>query len=159
MSLVAAMVPSRASAAVWTTAPGGARWIALYDGHCVFCTRQAKELERIVGPKRVELVSFQDEGVLGRFPGVSYEACMKRLHVVRPDGRVFAGAEAVARAVALLPIVGWVAFLYYVPGVRQLAEWAYGVVARNRYRIAGKNAKNGENGKSECEGGTCSLHR
>jgi predicted DCC family thiol-disulfide oxidoreductase YuxK len=102
-----------------------------------------------VGARRVELVSFQDEGVLGRFPGVSHEACMQRMHVVRPDGRVFAAAEAVARALTLLPLVGWVGFLYYVPGVRQLAELGYRVVAKNRYRIAGREG---------CDNGTCSLH-
>ena len=76
---------------------------------------------------------------------------MQRLHVVRPDGRVFAGAEAVARSMTLLPVVGWLAFLYYVPGVRQLAEAAYRIVAKNRYRIAGRTG--------ECDGGTCSLHQ
>src|SRR5580658_665429 len=105
MPLVAAVVSSRIVSAGWTAAPGGTRLIALFDGHCVFCTRQAKELERRIGANRVELVSFQEEGALGRFPGVTYEACMQRLHVVRPDGRVFAGAEAVVRAVGLLPVI------------------------------------------------------
>ncbi len=103
-----------------------------------------------MGKSRVELVSFQEEGVLARFPGLTYDACMERMHVVRPDGRVFAAAEAVARAVVLLPVVGWLGFLYYVPGVRQLAELGYRVVAKNRYRIAGRE---------ECDGGTCHLHR
>src|SRR5580693_4871435 len=88
------------------TAHGGTRWIALYDGHCRFCTRQAKQLEKVVGAQRVELVSFQDDGVLTRFPGLSHEACMKRIHVVRPDGRVYAGAEAAARSIMLIPVVG-----------------------------------------------------
>jgi predicted DCC family thiol-disulfide oxidoreductase YuxK len=152
MSLVAALVSNRV-AGTWTVAPGGTRWIALYDGHCRFCTKQARQLEKLVGAKRVELVSFQDEGVLGRFPGVTHEACMQRMHVVRPDGRVFAAAEAVARAITLLPVVGWVGFLYYVPGLRQLAELGYRIVAKNRYRIAGRS------GADECDGESCSLHR
>ena len=72
------------------------------------------------------------------------------LHVVRPDGRVYAGAEAVARSIMLIPVAGWFALLYYVPGVRQLAEIGYRIVAKNRYRIAGRT--------EECDGGTCSLH-
>jgi predicted DCC family thiol-disulfide oxidoreductase YuxK len=151
MFLVAALVSDPLVVApAWTAAHGGTRWIALYDGRCRFCTRQAKQLEKLVGARRVELVSFQDEGVLGRFPGVSHEACMKRLQVVRPDGRVYAGAEAVARSIMLIPVVGWLALLYYVPGVRQLAEIGYRVVAKNRYGIAGRT--------EECDGGTCSLH-
>jgi predicted DCC family thiol-disulfide oxidoreductase YuxK len=137
-------------AAPWTTSPGGRRWIVLYDGQCRFCTAQAKRLVRIVGKSRVEPVSFQDEGVLARFPGVPHEACMQRMHIVRPDGRVFAGAESVARAMTLVPIVGWMAFLYYVPGIRQLAELAYRYVAKNRYRLFGRT--------EACDGGTCHLH-
>lgn len=137
--------------ATWTAAPGGTRWIALYDGDCRFCTRQAKQLERIVGASRIEAVSFQEEGALRRFPGVSHEACMQRIHVIRPDGRVYAAAEAVARAMTLVPVLGWLAWLYYLPGVRPLADRAYRVIARNRYRIAGRSG--------ECDGGTCSLHR
>ena len=125
--------------------------MALYDGSCRFCTAQARKLQRIVGAKRIETVSFQDDGVLARFSGVSHEACMQRLHVVSPDGRVFAGAEAVARAVALVPVVGQVAWLYYLPGVTQITDWVYRMVARNRYRIAGRSG--------ECEGGSCALHR
>ncbi len=136
--------------APWTTAPGGERWIVLYDGLCRFCTAQAKKLVRVVGKSRVESVSFQSEGVLARFPGVTHEACMLRMHVVRPDGRVFAGAEAVMRAVTLVPIVGWLALIYYVPGIRQLADFVYRFVAKNRYRLFGR--------AEECDGGTCHLH-
>jgi predicted DCC family thiol-disulfide oxidoreductase YuxK len=142
--------PRAARAARWTSAPGGERWIALYDGDCRFCTQQVRQLERLVGRERVEPVSFQGEGVLARFPGVSHEACMLRMHVVRPDGRVFAGAEAVARAVTRIPFVGWLGFLYYVPGLRQLTDLGYRLVAKYRYRIAGR--------RGACDEGTCSLH-
>jgi predicted DCC family thiol-disulfide oxidoreductase YuxK len=133
-----------------TTAPGGSRIIVLYDGLCRFCTASAKKLARLAGKDRVETVSFQEDGVLARFPELSYDALMKRMHVVLPDGRVFAGAEAVTRVVAALPIVGPLAFGYYVPGIRQLAEVVYDAVAKNRYRIAGKSGA--------CDGGTCHLH-
>jgi predicted DCC family thiol-disulfide oxidoreductase YuxK len=92
--------------------------------------------------------SFHAAGVLEAFPGITRDAAMKRIHVVTPAGAVYAGAEAIARVAMRVPIVGWLAWVYYVPGVRQLAEIAYGVVARYRYRF----------GKSECEGGTCKLH-
>ncbi len=76
---------------------------------------------------------------------------MVRMHVVRPDGRVFAGAEAVMRAIARVPVLGWPAFVYYVPGIRQLAELVYRYVAKNRYRLFGR--------VESCDGGTCHLHQ
>jgi predicted DCC family thiol-disulfide oxidoreductase YuxK len=131
-----------------TTAPGGSSLIALYDGDCRICTREARRLARLARPGSVETRSFQEDGVLDAFPGITHDAAMKRIHVVTPAGAVYAGAEAIARVAMRVPIVGWMAWVYYVPGVRQLAEIAYRLVAKYRYRF----------GKSECERGTCKLH-
>ncbi len=122
----------------------------LFDGSCRFCTRSAHGIQRRLGRQRVVLANFQEPGVLERYPGVTHEAAMQRMHVVTREGRIYAGAEAVARLLAALPVVGWVAFLYYVPGLRQLADVAYRFVARNRYRLFGRT--------ETCDGGTCHLH-
>jgi len=134
-----------------TRAPGGTRMVMLYDGSCRFCTQSAKTLARRFGPAKVQTVNFQDDGVLASYPGVTYDACMKKMHVIDPEGRVYAGAAAVARLFRTVPIVGVLAYLYYVPGVRQLSEVVYAFIAKNRYKLFGKNVK--------CEpGGTCHLH-
>lgn len=126
------------------------RLTVLFDGDCRFCTASAHGIQRRFGKARISLRNFQEPGALDATPSVTLDAAMKRLHVVREDGRVFAGAEAIARLVAGVPVVGWLAFVYYVPGLRQLAELAYGVVARNRYRLFGRTGT--------CDGGTCHLH-
>ena len=124
--------------------------IVLFDGSCRFCTRSAHSLKRTFGA-RVALKNFQEPGALDPYPTVTHEAAMKRMHVVLPDGRIFAGAEAFARiAAASTPVVGWLAYGYYIPGVRQIADWTYDFVARNRYRLMGK--------QEACDGGTCHLH-
>jgi predicted DCC family thiol-disulfide oxidoreductase YuxK len=125
--------------------------VVLYDGHCTFCTAGAERLRRFAKQGALELVSFQDEGVLARFPSVSYDAAMKRMHVVEkePGGRTFAGAAAVARVLETLPALRPLAALYRVPGLRHLADATYDFIARNRYRFAKKTV---------CDGGTCHLH-
>ncbi len=133
-----------------TTPPGGEKLVMLFDGHCRFCTQSAKKLARWF-PGSVKATSFQDDGVLDRFPGVSYDACMKRMHVVTPDGRVYAGAAAVSRILRQIPVLGLAFWLYYLPGLRQLAELAYELVAKYRYKLFGKSVA--------CDpGGTCHLH-
>jgi predicted DCC family thiol-disulfide oxidoreductase YuxK len=117
-----------------TRAPGGVQWIVLYDGHCAFCEASVATLLRVVGPARLSLRSFQEPQALRAFPGIDLAACRERLHVVAPDGRVFAGAEALARCLALRPW-GLVALAYYVPGVAWIAERAYAAVAARRYRL------------------------
>jgi predicted DCC family thiol-disulfide oxidoreductase YuxK len=124
--------------------------IMLYDGGCRFCTSSAMALARRFGPKRIETRDFQNEGVLAAFPGVSYEACMKKMHVVFPNGAVYAGSEAFARVFSTVRWVGWLAYLYYVPGIRQLADLGYALIAKYRYRLFGRT--------DTCEGGTCHLH-
>jgi predicted DCC family thiol-disulfide oxidoreductase YuxK len=124
--------------------------ILLYDGGCGFCTSSAAALVRRFGPERLQIQDFQKEGVLAAFPEVSYEAAMKRMHVVFPDGRIYAGAEGFARVFAATRRVGWLAYLYYVPGLRQLVDLGYETLARHRYRLFGRTGA--------CEGGTCRLH-
>jgi predicted DCC family thiol-disulfide oxidoreductase YuxK len=133
------------------SAAAGGRAVVLYDGHCRFCTRSARRLQRVVGASRLEIRSFQTPGVLEAFPGVSHEACMQRIHLVLANGRVFRGAEAIARALASIPVVGLAAFLYYVPVIRECSEWLYSVVARHRYRLFGRS--------ESCDPtSTCHLH-
>jgi predicted DCC family thiol-disulfide oxidoreductase YuxK len=141
----------RPVAAERTTPPG--RYIVLYDGHCKFCTAGAKKLIGMGKPGALHLVSFQDPGVLDHLPGITYEACMRQMYLVTPDGRVYGGFEAAVQAVATRGVLGWLAYVYYLPGLRLILDLAYVLIAANRYRIMGKAVAEGE-----CEGGTCSLH-
>jgi predicted DCC family thiol-disulfide oxidoreductase YuxK len=134
-----------------TTAPG--KYVLVYDGLCKFCTAGVHRFVRWMGPVEVELLDFQPPGALDRFPGLTHDACMQAMQLVTPNGRVYHGAEAAARAFATRRVVGRLAYLYYLPGLRQLLDWLYARVAANRYRIMGKAVAAGE-----CEGGTCALH-
>ena len=119
----------------------------LYDGDCGFCTASVERLRRVAGTRAIEYVSFRDAGALDRFPGVTPEACERAMQFVRADGRVFDGAEAFAQLLGTRSL-GRVAFAYYLPGVRQIADLAYRGVAANRFRIAGRRG---------CDG-ACGLH-
>ena len=72
----------------------------LYDGHCQLCTRGARKLVALARAGAVEAVSFQEPGVLERFPGLTHEACMQAMYLITPDGRRFRGFEAAVQAVA-----------------------------------------------------------
>jgi predicted DCC family thiol-disulfide oxidoreductase YuxK len=134
-----------------TTPPG--KHVLLYDGLCKFCTAGSRRLVGWMGPVEVELLDFQRPGALDRFPGLTHDACMQAMQLVMPDGRVYQGFEAAVRAFGTRRFLGRLAFVYYVPGLRQLLDWLYARVAANRYRIMGKAIAAGE-----CEGGTCALH-
>jgi predicted DCC family thiol-disulfide oxidoreductase YuxK len=121
----------------------------LFDGHCRFCTQGSRRLLRLARPGAIQLLDFQEPGVLQRFPGLSLDDCMREIKLVGGEGRVFGGAEAVARAIATRGVPGAWAYLYYVPGLRQLLDFLYAWVARNRYRFMGR---------TECASDACAVH-
>jgi predicted DCC family thiol-disulfide oxidoreductase YuxK len=123
------------------------RPILLYDGRCRICVREAGRLSRWVGG-RVRLESFRDPEVLARHPDLTPEACEAAIHLVEPGGRVSRGAEAVARALGLRPLLRPLAWLYRLPGLRQLMDVGYRTVARNRFRLGGET----------CADDACRLH-
>ena len=121
--------------------------VLIYDGHCRFCIREAARIERWVGG-RLRLESFRDPGVIDRYPRLSAEQCEAALQLVEPDGDIHGGAAAVFRALALNPRLALVARIYAVPGLRQVFDAGYRVVARNRYRLQGR----------ACPDGACRTH-
>src|SRR5262249_31143581 len=131
--------PTKNSTMTTTHAPAQTRApgtnVVLYDGYCNFCTAQSRNLLALARPGAIELVNFQEPGALERFPGISFDACMEAMHLVTADGRVYRGFEAAVQAVATRPVLGQVASLYYLPGVRQLCDGVYQLVAAYRYRI------------------------
>jgi predicted DCC family thiol-disulfide oxidoreductase YuxK len=129
------------------------KYILLYDGHCPFCVARSKNLAALARLGTVHIVDFQEPATLAPFPELSHEACMQAMHLITPDGRVYRGFEAAVQAVATRPILGWFAYVYYVPGLRQLCEWMYRFIATHRYQFFGRDA-----GPVPCAGGACSLH-
>jgi predicted DCC family thiol-disulfide oxidoreductase YuxK len=104
-------------------------------------------------PDAVERVDFQQPGALDQFPGLTHEDCMKQMFLVAPNGRLYAGFEAAVQAVATRRVIGWIAYLYYVPGLRQLCDLTYRFIAARRYRLFGKRIAAGQ-----CDNGTCAVH-
>src|SRR6266849_5987469 len=106
--------------AAWTTPPG--HYVVLYDGFCNFCVAGANKMKVLARPGAIELMSFQEPGALDRFPGVTRNACMLQMHLITPEGKVVGGLEAAVQAVATRPIMRFLVYTYYLPGVRFLGN-------------------------------------
>jgi predicted DCC family thiol-disulfide oxidoreductase YuxK len=130
---------------------GGGLDLLLYDGDCRFCRASAGRLARLAGPK-LRLVSLHEPGLLEAL-AISLEAAMQAMHLVTPEGRVFGGLEAAVQALRHRSIIGVLAKAYYLPGLRQLGDLGYRLVARYRYAILGRAVAAGQ-----CDGGSCQLH-
>lgn len=134
------------ASSVVTTHPSGTITV-LYDGRCRFCRGQIAMLRRCDVAGRLRFVSLHDPLVADEFPQLSAEALEREMHVVDASGQVRAGAEAVRLLSRRLPLLWPLALPLHVPGSLPLWRWLYGLVARNRYRLAGR-----------CDDGTCRRH-
>jgi glyoxylase-like metal-dependent hydrolase (beta-lactamase superfamily II)/predicted DCC family thiol-disulfide oxidoreductase YuxK len=131
-------------------APAG-RWRIWYDDQCEVCQAGLAWLRWLdAGRDRVEAVALSTLAAgdpASRPPGAGDEDLLRHLHALAPDGTVHVGADAVARLARLFPLTAGIGWLTRLPGVRALADAAYGWVARHRYSL------------SRCRGGACGTAR
>lgn len=100
----------------------------LYDADCGFCRRVLRRYARFL---RRDVRALPLQEYASPDARLSQEELQKAITLVLDNGLVYSGAEAIARA------IGGPARIYFVPGIRQLADLAYGWVARNRGRLPG----------------------
>lgn len=110
----------------------------IYDGECGICRAAVRLLRRWDREQQLRLVPFQDEAAVARCC-VSLPALAAAMHLILPDGRVFAGADAVPELLRLFPGKRWMAPLFRVPGVLPLARRVYAWIASRRHCLVRGN--------------------
>jgi predicted DCC family thiol-disulfide oxidoreductase YuxK len=128
--------------------------IVIYDGKCVFCTRQVRQLLRLDGRQRLAFVSLHDPMVAASFPDLTHDQMMEQIYLIphdQPDRRL-GGAAVIRYLTTRLPKLWVFAPLLHLPFSLPLWQWAYRQVAKRRYRIANKA------GEACDDDGTCGLH-
>jgi len=123
--------------------------VVIYDGHCVFCSRQVKRLARWDTRRRLAFISLHDPIVAERYPDLTYDQLMSQLYVVDQRGQKHGGAAAFRYLTLRLPRLFLLAPVMHIPFSLPLWQWGYRQVAKRRYAIAGKDA---------CDGDTCEVH-
>ncbi len=112
--------------------------VLVFDGDCGFCSTSARFLLRRVVTRSAPFAVLPWQRADLAALGLTEEQCRDAVQWVSAAGRAYAGAAAVAAALAAgrLPWrpAGWVLAL---PGIRSLAQGAYRWVAANRYRLPG----------------------
>lgn len=95
-----------------------------FDGGCPVCTREIATYRRAKG---AEALCFVDvtapDAALA--PGLTREAALARMHVMRPDGSMASGAAAFAALWSALPGWAWLGRVAAWPGVAQVLELGY----------------------------------
>jgi predicted DCC family thiol-disulfide oxidoreductase YuxK len=108
------------------------RPILVYDGECGFCRHWVDRMRRWDRRHVLAVIPFQDQARVAAL-GLPLPALAAAMHLVLPDGRVFAGADAVAELLRLLEGKRWLAWPFRLPGVLPLARRVYAAIARRRH--------------------------
>jgi predicted DCC family thiol-disulfide oxidoreductase YuxK len=121
----------------------------LYDGECPLCTREIRFLERRDrGQGRVQFEDIAAPSFDPAVYGLDAQQVMARIHGVLPDGQVVEGVEVFRRLYAGVGL-GWLVAPTRWPILRNLADLAYRIFARNRLRWTGR--------AHDCEAGSCEV--
>lgn len=123
----------------------------VYDGSCRFCTAGSERVLKMAAPGLVRRVSNKDEAEMAAFPASVRAGIGDAMQLVSADGEIASGAEAVNRVLATRGVWRLVTWVYWVPGIKQINDWVYRTVARNRYRIMGRVPD------QSCDTGTCGV--
>ncbi len=103
--------------------------VLIYDGSCGFCRRWVARLKRWDRRDRVRLLPLQDATAV-ELSGRPRAELAQAVHLVRPDGAVFAGADAVREVLRYLP-GGWLPSTLLRPRpVIRIAAHLYRWIAR-----------------------------
>jgi predicted DCC family thiol-disulfide oxidoreductase YuxK len=124
----------------------------IFDGHCGMCTRTISWIAARDRAGRLTPVPCQAREGVERF-GLSRRECEASVWVVTPDGSRIPAGQAVVLVLAVLWQRPWLVTLGRLPGVRQLLDTGYRLVARNRGRFPGVMPWC-ESHPGDCVGGT-----
>lgn len=126
-------------------AAAAAAYRVLYDGQCEVCQACVAWLNTLDRHHKTLALPITQDVLLQVDPRLNLDDCLRQLHVIAPDGRIYVGWDAVARLARLFPPTWMIGALGSHFPFRQLGRLGYGFVARNRYAL------------SKCRGGACRV--
>jgi len=108
------------------------RPLLVFDGDCNFCALWVRRWQQMTGDG-VDYLPAQDPGIAAQFPEIPRPQFDTAVQLIKTDGAVYSGAEAVFRTLANQPNRQWPLRIYEKSRfAANLTEWAYRLVAENR---------------------------
>ncbi len=109
--------------------------VLLYDGDCGFCRLWVERLRRWDRKGAIRCVPAQERAAVAGLPPIDDDALDRAMHLVMPDGTVFAGGRAVPAVLQYLPGWRWLGGLFRLPGAPWVTDMVYSNIAKRRHRL------------------------
>jgi glyoxylase-like metal-dependent hydrolase (beta-lactamase superfamily II)/predicted DCC family thiol-disulfide oxidoreductase YuxK len=124
-----------------------AHFKVLYDGQCEICQAGVSWLRMLDSGRLTEHIPIDAAALSQLDSRLDLEACLRELHVLDPNGRLYTGWGAVVRLARLFPWTWIIGAAGSIPPFKQLGNLIYRFIARNRHSL------------SKCRGGACRVAR
>ncbi len=126
--------------------PGVAMGQVLYDGACPRCRASMAFLKAGDPDRLLDPVDLTAVDVATIHPSLTKDACLKSMHLVRSDGRVEVGYDAIMTILGWTPLFWPASLVRHLPGVSWVGRRVYQAIADSRPR------------DFVCNDDTCGLH-
>ncbi len=117
----------------------GVQSILVYDGRCRFCLSNVRMLRVMDLWNTLKMVDYNEvnsdeKGDLpGLHPDLTMEHAASQLHLIEPEGTLYAGYFVLRRLSWKMPMLYPLIPVFYFPGTGLIGPWVYRWVAKNRY--------------------------
>jgi predicted DCC family thiol-disulfide oxidoreductase YuxK len=122
--------------------------VVIYDGECRFCRAQVARLHRWDTHQRLSFISLHDPEVTRRWPDLDHDSLMKEMYVIDPQGRRYAGGDAIRHLSTQIPHFYWFSPILHFPGSGPVWRFLYRHFAKRRYLFGRVHS---------CDNGACRL--
>jgi predicted DCC family thiol-disulfide oxidoreductase YuxK len=110
--------------------------LVLYDDQCPLCTFQMRLLTWLDWFGALSLVPLSSDRAAAAAPQLQREDLQAEIHCIAASGRIYRGARCIRFVGMRLPLLIPVALFLWIPGIIQIAEIVYRVVANNRLLLS-----------------------
>lgn len=132
--------------------------LLVFDGYCGFCTRAVETIARLDKHRRLEVRAWQQPNTLER-ANLTREDVKTAAWLIH-NGHQYRGAAAINTALGLAFGNPLIFGFYKIPGIQQLQDFTYALIANNRSSLRGVKAfckrpdSNCETGEASCQIGS-----
>lgn len=124
----------------------------IFDGNCQFCLASVERLKMMDLFNTVKLCDLhQMKEVDGVFENLTLtkKQAMSQMHLLDVNGKLYGGFDVFRHICFSLPMLWFVSWIIYFPGMGILGPIVYSWVAKNRYLF---------HGNKKCSDNSCFLH-
>ena len=114
----------------------------IYDGHCAFCLRSRRVMERFDTFGALQFYDFHDAGTMAeKFPMISPEDAEEAMIAVTEELQIFKGFYAFRQIMWSSPWFWLFLPVFYFPGSSYVGNRLYAWIAKNRNHLGCRLSK------------------